>query len=267
MTLAAADNRSSWTSAIRWRSVTGIWLRHWTSYIRYWKITITWVLIEPAVALVAVGFGIGQLVVEVEGANSYAEFVTPGIIMGSAMFHALFETSWNAYHRIDNQIYETQLTTPITVFELTLGDVTWAVTRSLMTTVSVAAFAVALGWIDQWSAVGILIPAELSGMVFGTMGFFFAATAPYTVFLSLVFTLVATPLYFFSGSFFPISVLPDWVEPVAWAMPLTPAVHMARGFATNSLEFSHLWSGLYMVGMILVFWPIAVWLMRRRLIK
>lgn len=267
MTLTAASAKARWSGLIRWRSVSGIWLRHWTSYVRYWKIMITWVLIEPAVALVAVGFGIGKLVTEVEGADSYAEFVTPGIVMGSAMFHALFETSWNAYHRIDNEIYETQLTTPITVFELTLGDVVWAVTRAVMTTVTVTAFAVAIGWIDQWMVIGIIIPAVLTGTVFGTMGFFFAATAPYTVFLSLVFTLIATPLYFFSGSFFPISVLPDWVEPIAWAMPLTPSVHMARGFATNSLELSHLWSGLYMVALTAVFWPIAVWLMRRRLIK
>jgi lipooligosaccharide transport system permease protein len=252
---------------IRMRSVTGIWLRHWASYVRYWKITITWVLIEPAVVLLAIGFGVGKLVTEVEGAPTYAIFVTPGIIIGSAMFHALFETSWNAYHRIDNQIYETQLTTPISIFELTLGDISWAVTRSLMTTAAVAVFAAALGWLDHWMAVWMIIPAVLSGVVFGAMGFFFAATAPYTVFLSLVFTLVATPLYFFSGTFFPISILPDWVEPIAWAMPLTPAVHMARGFATNTLEWSHLWSGVYLVALIVVQWPIAVWLMRRRLIK
>ena len=136
-----------------------------------------------------------------------------------------------------------------------------------MTTVAVAIFAVALGWLDHWMAIGILIPAVLSGVVFGAMGFFFAATAPYTGCLSLVFTLVATPLYFFSGTFFPISVLPGWVQPIAWAAPLTPAVHLARGFATNTLEWSHLWSTLYLFALIAVQWPIAVWLMRRRLIK
>lgn len=249
------------------RTATGIWLRHWTALTRYWKIMITWIVIEPVIMLLAVGFGIGELVGDVESNITYAEFVTPGLIIGTAMFHALFETSWNAYQRIDNQIYETQLTTPSTIFEITVGDVAWAVTRSLFTTVSVAIFAASLGWITEWTAIGILIPAILSGMVFGTLGFFFAATAPYTVFLSLVFTLVASPMFFFSGTFFPITVLPGWVQPVAWAMPLTPVVHMARGFATNSLELTHLWSALYLIGLIAVFWPIAVWLMRRRLIK
>ena len=255
------------TLGIRRRSVSGIWLRHAVSFLRYWKFVITWVIIEPVVVLVAVGMGIGKLVTEVEGADSYAEFVTPGLIMGSAMFHALFETSWNAYNRIENDVYETALTTPITVTEITLGDILWAVTRSLMTTVGVAVFAVILGWLNGWSAVGIMIPAVMVGAVFGTMGFLFSAVAPHTTFLTLVFTLVATPLYFFSGAFFPISILPDWVEPIAWAMPLTPGVHVARGFALGSFDITHLWAAIYMVALTAVMWPAAIYLLRRRLIK
>ncbi len=255
------------TPRIRRRSISGLWLRHAVAFVRYWKFVITWVLIEPVVVLVAVGFGIGKLVTEVEGADSYAEFVTPGLIMGSAMFHALFETSWNAYNRIDNDVYETALTTPLTVTEITIADTLWAVTRSMMTTVGVAGVAVALGWLGGWMAIGIFIPAIMVGVVFGTMGFLFSAVAPHTTFLSLVFTLVATPMYFFSGSFFPISILPDCVEPIAWAMPLTPGVHIARGFALGSLDITHLWAAVYLVALTAVFWPLAVYLLRRRLIK
>ena len=187
---------------IRRRSITGIWLRHALAFVRYWKFVMTWVLVEPVIVLVAVGFGIGKLVNAVDGADSYAEFVTPGLIMGSAMFHALFETSWNAYNRIENDVYETALTAPITVVEVTLGDVLWAVTRSIMTTIGVASVAVEFGWLDGWLAFGILIPAAMVGVLFGTMGFLFSSVAPHTTFLTIVFTLIATPLYFFSGSFF-----------------------------------------------------------------
>ena len=255
------------TPGIRRISVSGIWLRHAVSFLRYWKFVITWVIIEPVVVLVAVGLGIGKLVTEVEGADSYAEFVTPGLIMGSAMFHALFETSWNAYNRIDNDVYETALTTPITVTEITLGDILWAVTRAMMTTIGVAVFAAILGWLNGWSAIGILIPAVMVGAMFGTMGFLFAAVAPHTTFLTLVFTLVATPLYFFSGAFFPISILPGWVEPIAWAMPLTAGVHVARGFALGSFDITHLWAAIYVVLLTAIMWPAAIYLLRRRLIK
>jgi lipooligosaccharide transport system permease protein len=255
------------TPGIRRRSVSGLWLRHAVALVRYWKFVMTWVLIEPVVALVAVGFGIGKLVTEVEGADSYAEFVTPGLIMGSAMFHALFETSWNAYNRIDNDVYETALTTPITVLEITLGDILWAITRALMTTIGVAVVAVLFGWLDGWMAIGILIPVVMVGALFGTMGFLFSAVAPHTTFLTLVFTLVATPMYFFSGAFFPISVLPEWIQPVAWAMPLTTGVHIARGFTLGNLDITHLWAAIYIVVLTGVMWPLAIHLLKRRLIK
>jgi len=252
---------------IRRRSITGIWLRHALAFVRYWKFVMTWVLVEPVIVLVAVGFGIGKLVNAVDGADSYAEFVTPGLIMGSAMFHALFETSWNAYNRIENDVYETALTAPITVVEVTLGDVLWAVTRSIMTTIGVASVAVAFGWLDGWLAFGILIPAAMVGVLFGTMGFLFSAVAPHTTFLTIVFTLIATPLYFFSGSFFPLSTLPDWVEPIAWLMPLTPGVHIARGFALGDLDITHLWAAVYMIGLTIVMWPLVIYLLKRRLVK
>ncbi|MBP38740.1 MAG: ABC transporter permease [Dehalococcoidia bacterium] len=254
-------------SGIRRRSVTGLWLRHAVSFVRYWKFVITWVLIEPVIMLVAVGFGVGKLVGSVEDGVSYAEFVTPGLLVGNAMFHALFETSWNAYNRMDNDIYETALTTPITITEIAMGDILWAVTRSIMTVAGTAVVAALFGWLNNWEAIGIIIPAIMVGITFGTLGFLFSATAPHMTFLTLVFTLIATPMFFFSGSFFPISILPNWVEPIAWAMPLTAAVNIGRGFALASLDMSHLWSALYLIALTAVLWPIATFLLRRKLIK
>tara|TARA_B100000809_G_scaffold214326_1_gene219048 strand:- start:137 stop:826 length:690 start_codon:yes stop_codon:yes gene_type:complete len=228
---------------------------------------LTWVLIEPVIILVAVGFGVGKLVGTMDDGVSYAQFVTPGLIIGNAMFHALFETSWNAYNRIDNDVYETALTTPITILEITMGDILWAVTRSILTVVCTAIVAALFGWLNHWEAIGMIIPAIMVGITFGALGFLFSAVAPHTTFLTLVFTLVASPMFFFSGSFFPISILPDWVEPIAWAMPLTSAVHIGRGFALASLDITHLWAALYLIAITAVLWPIAVFLLRRKLIS
>ena len=255
------------TPGIRRRSVTGLWLRHAVSFVRYWKFVLTWVLIEPVIILVAVGFGVGKLVGSMDDGVSYAQFVTPGLIIGNAMFHALFETSWNAYNRIDNDVYETALTTPITILEITMGDILWAVTRSILTVVGTAIVAALFGWLNHWEAIGMIIPAIMVGITFGALGFLFSAVAPHTTFLTLVFTLVASPMFFFSGSFFPISILPDWAEPIAWAMPLTPAVHIGRGFALASLDITHLWAALYLIAVTAVLWPIAVFLLRRKLIR
>ncbi|MDE0206105.1 MAG: ABC transporter permease [Candidatus Tectomicrobia bacterium] len=252
--------------AVRWRSVQALWLRHAVALRRIWKVATTWYLVEPAVALVAVGFGIGRLVQEVDGGMRYAVFVAPGIIMASAMLHAVFECSWAVFYRINDGFYETVLTAPVTVTELALGDVAWAMTRAILATVSVGLVAVAFGWITSPWAVGMLLPAVLVGMVIGALGLIFAALSPNTHTLSLVFTVVATPLYFFSGSFFPIAVLPDALEPVVWLMPLTPGVHIAQGFAWGQLEITHLWSALYMVGLTAVILPVSIYLLKRRMV-
>ena len=252
-------------AGVRWRSVQALWLRHAVALKRIWKVATTWYLVEPAFALVAVGFGIGRLVDEVEGVP-YSVFVTPGIIMASAMIHAIFECSWGVFYRISGGFYETVLTAPVTVTELALGDVAWAMTRAVLTTVSVGSVAVAFGWITSPWAVGMLLAALLVGMEIGAIGLIFAALSPNTHTLSLVFTVVATPLYFFSGSFFPIAVLPDVLEPLAWALPLTPGVHIAQGFAWGQLTLTHLWSALYMVGLTALILPIAIHLLKRRLV-
>ena len=183
------------------------------------------------------------------------------------MFHAIFECSWGVFYRIRSGFYETTLTAPVTVTELAIGDITWSMTRAVFTTVSVGTVAAVLGWIDSPWAIGLVLAALLVGMEIGALGLIFAALSPNTHTLSLVFTVVATPLYFFSGSFFPISVLPDAIEPFCWAMPLTPGVHIARGFVTGNLEMTHLWSALYMIGLTAVILPIAVALLKRRLVQ
>ena len=251
---------------VRWRSVQALWLRHAVALRRIWKVATTWYLVEPAVALVAVGFGIGRLVQEVEGGMRYAVFVAPGIIMASAMMHAIFECSWSVFYRINDGFYETVLTAPVTVTELALGDVAWAVTRAVLATLSVGLVAVAFGWVTSPWAVGMVLAAILVGMEIGALGLIFAALSPNTHTLSLVFTVVATPLYFFSGSFFPIAVLPDALEPLAWLMPLTPGVHIAQGFAWGRLGITHLWSALYMLGLTAVILPVAIALLRRRMV-
>jgi lipooligosaccharide transport system permease protein len=253
-------------AGVRWRSVQALWLRHAVALKRIWKVATTWYLVEPAAALVAVGFGIGRLVEEVEGGMRYAVFVVPGIIMASAMIHAIFECSWAVFYRITGGFYETALTAPVTVTELALGDVAWGMTRAVLVTVSVGLVAAVFGWITSPWAVGMLLAALLVGMEIGALGLIFAALSPNTHTLSLVFTVVATPLYFFSGSFFPIAVLPDVLEPLAWVLPLTPGVHIAQGFAWGQLTLAHLWSALYMVGLTVVMLPISIRLLKRRLV-
>lgn len=252
---------------VRVRSVVGLWGRHVLSLVRVWKVALTWFVVEPGFVLVAVALGVGRLVGTMEDGRSYAHFVTPGIVVGTAMFHALFECSWAVYQRIQQSVYETVLTAPVTVTEIVLGELAFAITRALLSTMAVGALAVALGWMPLAAWPGLLLVSVGVGLVFGGIGLLFAALSPTLHALTLVFTVVATPLYFFSGSFFPVEVLPDALEPVAWAAPLTPLVHLGRAFAEGRFDVTHALAAAYTVALVAVLTPLAVALMRRRLLR
>ena len=247
------------------RVVMALWRIHWERFARFIKIHITWVFIEPAIVLLAGAIGIHRLVGTVEGDIPYSVFVTPGIIMGQAMFVGLLETSWNAYNRITNNVYETQLTAPVTVFEITLGDICWAVTRAALSVTSLTLFALAFGWFQSWWVLGLIIPGIMAGALFGAMGYLFSTTVPYVSFLTLVFTLVATPMFLFSGTFFPLSVLPEWAQVLASILPLKPLVDIARSMTIGQFEVGLIWDFLYVIVLTVVLWAIAVPMLKRRL--
>ncbi len=253
--------------AIRVRSITGVWWRHAVALARVWKVAFTWFFIEPAFVLLAMGLGVGQLIGTLPEYGSYSAFVTPGLVVGMGMFHAIFECAWGAFQRIQQHVMDTMLTTPTTVAELAAGEVLWGGTRAAISTVAIGGLAVLLGWLPIAGLPGVMLASVLVGLEFGAVGLCFAAASPTLPTLTLVFTVVATPLFFFSGSFFPIEVLPDFLQPVAWLAPLTPGVHLARGFAQGALDATHLAAAGYQLFLSLAFYPLAVWLLRRRLIK
>ncbi|NQW17490.1 MAG: ABC transporter permease [Chloroflexi bacterium] len=248
-------------------NVYGVWLRHWLAFKGGWLIDSTAIVIEPLFILLAVGFGIGRFVEGIQGDLSYQEFVAPGIIAANAMWPALFNCSWGAYQRMENhKIYETMISAPVNLSELAAGEIIWGATRAAMTTAAVLIVAMILGLLSSPLAILILPLGFLVGLVFGGMGLVYASIAPTQHSMMLIFTLIGTPIFFFSGAFFPIDSLHSGLQPVAWAMPLTGAVHVARGLSTGELGLSHLYGLLYMIGLASVFYPLAFILLRRKLI-
>ncbi len=253
---------------IRLRSITALWLRHWFAFVRFWKYGFAFMFIEPAALLIGVGIGVSRLIEHVPGSDvSYAEFVAPGIIISSAMFVSMIECAMGAYNRMDNQLYDTQLTAPLSITEVLIGDLAWATTRSLISAVSITIAAVAFGWIDEWTVVFIVFPVIVTGVLFGAVGFLFSSTAPHVYFVSLVFTVVGTPMFMFGGIFYPFEVLPDWAATVSEFIPISPAVNLGRAFSTNTYEPSLILDAFKMLLMLVIVLPLSLHLLRRKLVK
>ena len=105
------------------------------------------------------------------------------------------------------------------------------------------------------------------GIAFGAIGLFFTGIIPTIEMFNLPIFLFVTPMFLFSGTFFPVSNLPLWAKPLALAFPLYHLVELARFACIGRYETIPVLSVLYLVVFAFLFGILALVFMRRRLIK
>ena len=244
-----------------------VWQRNRDAFTRAWRVEVGGISIEPFIMLVAIGFGLGMYVRDIEG-TSYAQFLAPGVIASYAMFHATFDSTYGAYLRMDaHHVYEAILFTPIEPSDIVAGEVMWAATRGLLSATAVIIVAVAFGMITSpWAILAVPL-AYLIGLMFASIAMILTATATTIGAMNNFFTLFVLPMFYVGGVFFPLEQLPRSVQVASWALPLTPAVSLTRGLATGEFSWWMLaWFGQLLVYLVISFY-LASRLMRRRLIK
>jgi lipooligosaccharide transport system permease protein len=79
--------------------------------------------------------------------------------------------------------------------------------------------------------------------------------------------LFVTPMFLFSGTFFPLENLPPWAQQAALVFPLTHLTNLARAFSFGHVDLSQLWEIGYLLLFSFAFFPLAILKMHRRLIK
>ena len=153
------------------------------------------------------------------------------------MWAAAFETTYNIYIKMtEARLYDALVATPVEVPDVVAGEVAWAATRSLVYGSAFLAVITAFGLVDSWWALAIPLFLLLGGACFGTIGMLFTALIPKIDLYSYFFTLYITPMFLFSGIFFPLDRLPDAIEWIAWFTPLFHLVNIVRELA-NGPEF------------------------------
>jgi lipooligosaccharide transport system permease protein len=215
------------------RHAFAVWKRNARVFSKLWKGALWPQFLDPLFYLVALGFGLGTYVASVNGVP-YEDFIGPGLIASAAMWVAAFETTYNVYLRMnETRLYDNVLATPVEVQDLVAGDLAWSATRSVVYGTSFLIIVALFGLIS--SAWAILIPLFVfaGGLCFSVIGYTFTALIPKIDLYSYFFTLGITPMFLFSGIFFPFDRLPEWAEVVAWFTPLYHLVEITRGLATD----------------------------------
>jgi lipooligosaccharide transport system permease protein len=220
---------------------------------------------DPLLYLLGIGYGLGAFVGKVDD-MPYLMFFASGLVCSSAMNTATFEGLYSAYTRMTSQrTWEGILATPLRLEDVVLGEVMWAATKSLVSGSAILVVAALLGGVHGYGAVAVVPLLFLCGLTFGAMALFVTAVAPGYDFFLYYFTLVVTPMFLFSGVFFPLTSLPPVVAAVAWGLPLTHAVAAARPLMAGLPLHGMLTHLGILAGYFLTFLLLSVVMLRRRL--
>lgn len=247
-----------------WRCIR-VWQRNRDVFFRLWHSEVPGLVGEPVIILLAMGLGLGTYVGLVDS-QRYIEFIAPGIIASYAMFSATFECTYGSFVRMEFQrTYDAIIATPLNVEDVIAGEIFWGATRSLLTGTVILAIAAAFQLVlSPWA---LLIPAVsfLEGIMFASIAMLFTSIVPAIYSFNYYFTLFITPMFFFSGVFFPLSAFPPIVQTLSWIAPLTPVVHLTRALISGELHPDLLWALVLILAIAALFMSISLVTMRRRL--
>ena len=197
-------------------------------------------LSQPFLYLLSMGIGLGLYVNRNGGAPGgvpYLNYVAPALLVTQAMMAASFESAWPIMSKIVwEKTYLAALNTPIGATNLLAGDLMWIAFRAVLLSVLFFVAILALGAVSSPLAVLSIPVALLTAMAFAAPIMAFTATQKTDQPFNMLFRFGITPLFLFSGTFFPIEKLPLFLQPLAWATPLYHGVSLARGFSLGQVD-------------------------------
>jgi lipooligosaccharide transport system permease protein len=218
------------------RQALMVWYRDYLSWVKNYKSSVLLNFGEPFTNLLALGFGLGAYVAKMNG-DPFIDYIGPGLLMVTAMNAVTFDMGFEGYDRVhESQLYAGMVGAPLLVSDIIGGEFLWEMTRSLLYGAGFFLVLLVLGLVHSWWALLLPVPLALVGLLFAAPALWVAAAARTHEQLFYYYTLVMTPLFLFSGVFFPIQRLPAPAQDLVRALPLYHAVDLARDLVLGQIR-------------------------------
>jgi lipooligosaccharide transport system permease protein len=218
-------------------------------YRRSWKLNLLPNFFEPVFYLTAIGIGVGSYISEMGGV-SYLAFLAPGLVVVAAMNGASFEVTYNIFVRLHmEKAYDAMMTAPLDTDDVLVGELLWALTRVGIYGGSFYVVTLLFGLAPLPSSLWAIAVIPLAGLLFAALGLAFTLKIATIDVFSFYFTLFLTPLFLFSGVFFPLEerLSGAWLW-LAEALPLLHPVRLARSAFHGEFTRLALWDVAYVLG-------------------
>jgi lipooligosaccharide transport system permease protein len=248
------------------RRATAVWYRDVKVWTKFYKASILGNMGEPLLYLLAMGWGLGRMVGNVDGIP-YIQFLAPGLICSTSMYAATFECTFGSFTRMTRQkTYDAILATPVSLEDIVAGEILWGATKGLLSGTAMLLVMSLFGLVTSWWSVLALGLVFLIGLLFASLSMIVTARAPAYDFFSYYFTLAIAPMFLFSGIFFPVSNLPAWAQAFAWFLPLTHGVSASRALFAGRIGWSVAVDLLWLAAFFAIAFIVALRSIRKRLI-
>jgi lipooligosaccharide transport system permease protein len=218
---------------------------------------------NPLIYLFALGVGLASLVPQGVGDVTYLQFVAPALMATAAMTVTANETSYPVMMGFKwNPIFFGMNAAPISGAQIVNGMMIHIALRVVVTVSIYFGIIVLFGAVpSSWGWLAILA-ATLTGMAIGVI----IATYTSTITedrgqMAMLQRFGITPLFLFSGTFFPLEQLPIFLQPIGWVSPLWHGTELGR-VATYGLD-EPIWLTVTHVGYLTTLFIVGLWATRK----
>jgi lipooligosaccharide transport system permease protein len=220
-----------------------VWESHLTVYRRIWWSNVLGSFLQPLLYLLGMGVGVGALVdkrptsTDALAGHGYLAFLAPALIATTAMLAVAQEAMWPVLDGfLWSRAYRAMSATPLRAGEIVGGLALWSATRALISGGGVALVLVGFDDTRHWGLLAAVGFGVLTGLAFSQPIAAWASTRDATgQSFPAINRFVLIPMFLFAGAFYPVSQLPGWMHPIAYATPLWHGVELCRGATLGTL--------------------------------
>ena len=208
----------------------------WLLYRRTWRGSIFGNFAQPVLFLIAMGIGLGSYVNQANPASlqgvPYIQFLAPALLVSTVMQGSVFESTFpviGGFRWVRR--YHAMYAAPLTPYAIAFGQIAWIATRA---TLVASIFCLVILLFNAAPTLGIVLAipvGTLTALAFASWIAAYMTTQRDTTAFNAIWRFGITPLFLFSGTFFPIDQLPAQIQWVAWLLPLWHGVALARALS------------------------------------
>jgi ABC-2 type transport system permease protein len=248
--------------AARWTGFKTIVIREYGRIVRIWAQTIVPSAVTSALYFVIFGSLIGKRVGLMDGVP-YMQYIAPGLIMMAVITNSYGNVVSSFFGAKFGKHVEEMLVAPLPNWIIVLGYVGGGLVRGILVGAAVTIVSLVFTQLQVHHALAIFGAVVLTSTIFALGGFINALFAKNFDQVNWIPTFVLTPLTYFGGVFYSISLLPEWARHVSYANPI---LHMVNAFRYGFLGTSDV--NVYvafaiMLASALTLFGIAVFFMNR----